>query len=494
MRVGIDLGTTNSAIAYVDEYGNPQIISNREGNRTTPSVVLFDGETPIVGEIAKDESIISPESTIQFIKRYMGKKSGRYILNGKAITAEGISAIILKKIITDAQEYLNEEITEAVVTVPADFNDNERKATIDACKICGIKLNKIINEPTAAALAYGLNRSNINQNIVVYDLGGGTFDATVMQLKDGEISIKSSLGDKHLGGVDFENQIIKYVIDAFYKEFGKKLHTDKKAMQELRQKAEKCKKALSSRSKSRIIISSKGHTLNLEITQEQFHYMISGMIDKTIKIMHRAVLGAGFTWQDIDKILLVGGSTRIKLISDKIEEQIGINPSRDINPDEAVALGAAIEANMDLIQKNIKVRDVSSRSLGIVWYDSNSKIEKNRIVIEKNTEIPCEKNVIFRTVVDNQQQFILKLAEGESTDIEKVDIIAKAQVKLKPRAKGSSISITIKYDKNSIINIKVIDKTDNTILDEIKIERTGNMSDLEIEDKIDELLQYNFSD
>ena len=493
MKVGIDLGTTNSAIAYIDEYGTPQIISNREGNRTTQSVVLFDEGTPIVGEVAKDESIINPENTIQFIKRYIGKKNGRYMLNGKAITPEGISALILKKLINDAQEYLGEEITEAVVTVPADFNDNERKATIDACKICGIKLNKIIHEATAAALAYGLNKNAIDQNIVVYDLGGGTFDATVMELKDGNITIKSSLGDKHLGGVDFENQIIKHVMYVFEQEFNKKLYTDRKAMQDLRQKVEKCKKTLSTRNHCKISITGRGHTLDIEITQDQFHHMISGMINKTIKIMNRAVIDAKLTWNDIDKILLVGGSTRIKMVSDQIEKLIGIKPSREINPDEAVAIGAAIQANIDNIAKPMKISDVCARSLGIVWYDKKNNRELNKIIINKNTTIPCKQNIVFRTVIDNQKQYTLKLSEGDSNEVDKVDIIATAKINLKPRPKGSPINISISYDENSIIDVKVIDKMDNSLLDEIKIDRTGNMDDLEIKDNMEQLSLVNFS-
>ncbi|MBQ8993241.1 MAG: Hsp70 family protein, partial [Turicibacter sp.] len=458
--IGIDLGTTNSCVSVM-EGGEAKVIANPEGSRTTPSVVSFKGDERQVGDVAKRQAITNP-NTIMSIKRHMGTNH-KEVIDGKEYTPQEISAIILQNLKATAEAYLGEPVTEAVITVPAYFNDAERQATKDAGRIAGLDVKRIINEPTAAALAYGLDKTDKEQIILVYDLGGGTFDATVMTLKDGEVNIKSSLGDKSIGGFDFENKIIELVIEEFEKISNKKLYTDKSAMQDLRQKAEQAKKNLSVRNKSKINITSRGYTVEVEITPEQFNHMISSLIEKTIKIMNYAVKQSGLLWKDIDKILLVGGSTRIKKVAEDIERLIGIKPSREINPDEAVALGAAIQANISNIKRPMKVSDVSAHSLGVKvsTYKNNEIIDKNCIVIPKNTKLPYEKGIMLKTVIDNQENYNLILTEGESQDIDFVKVIGTANIKLNRRPKGSLIKIKLNYDDNSIVNISVIDDTDD---------------------------------
>lgn len=498
MIIGIDLGTTNSAVAYVDESGNPQIINNRDGERTTPSVILFEDGTPVVGSVAKSSSISDPLNVVQFVKRQMGNTSYKFLNEqDQEFTPEELSAIILKKLKEDAEDALGYRINKAVITVPAYFDDAQRKATQDAGAIAGLDVLKVINEPTAAALAYGVRQSGGNQNVMVYDLGGGTFDVTLMNFNEHDITILGTDGDRNLGGFDFDNKIIEYIVNEFEEQHGIDLYDDEVALQELREKSEACKKTLSNRNKAMINISSQGKTLKVEITKDQFDSMIDALIDRTTFIMTNVLEDAGMRWSDIDKILLVGGSTRVKRVHEAIQKVSGIKPSGEVNPDEVVAIGAALQAylldehnnsNSELSKKII--RDVNSHSLGIAANNDND-VRVNCIVVPRNTIIPCEHYDDFFTLYDNQEFIELEVTEGEDEDIDYVKIIGTSQIKLRPRPAGSPIRIFIGYDENAVVHVRVMDLISNEDLGEMYIERNSNLSDQEIIEKKDKIAKLD---
>jgi molecular chaperone DnaK len=495
MVVGIDLGTTNSAIAYVDKSGIAQIIPNREGQRITPSVILFEGDTPVVGEVAKSNSIIDPLNVVQFVKRNIGNENYRFDLdNGDDFGAEALSAIILKRLKEDAEDFLGEPVTQAVITVPAYFDDAQRKATIDAGKIAGLDVLSIINEPTAAALAYGIDKSE-KQKILVYDLGGGTFDVTIMEISENDVIIKATCGDRNLGGFDVDNAIMMYVCDYASEQYGIDLLDDDNVMQDLRLKAENLKKVLSSREKASISIMAMGKPIKLEITNGQLYDMIKEkFIDRTTDIMDMAREDAGIAWSDINKILLVGGSSRMPAIRKVIKDLTGIEPSAEVNPDEVVAIGAAYYAsslNPSTITKarDKKIIDVNSHSLGIISYDENDN-PTNTIILNRNQPIPAKSEQIFYTQSDNQNYIFLQVTEGEDEDIDYVKVIGTSEIKLNPHPAGSPIRIGISYDKDGIVHVDVFDLVDNRDLGETKIERKSNLTQEEIDkgkDKLDKM-------
>lgn len=488
MIVGIDLGTTNSAIAFVDEKGIPQIISNKDGERITPSVILFEGDIPVVGLSAKINSISDPLNTVQFVKRQMGNTNFSFMKeDGEEFTTEELSAIIIKRLKQDAEDFFGKTIDRAVVTVPAYFDEVQRKATQDSAKIAGLYILKIINEPTAAALAYGYYNKDVNENLMVYDLGGGTFDVTVMNVKNNEIIIKATGGDRNLGGFDFDNKIIEYIRSEFLNQHGIDLYDDLNTIQELREKAEVCKKILSTREKSLVVISSQGQTLKIELTREKFNKMISPLLNRTIFIMNSVLEDSNLVWSNIDKILLVGGSTRINLLSDLIYNETGKMPSKEVNPDEVVAIGASIQAHIidcedggkDVFQ-GTKISDVNSHSLGIVAFDNSSAKESNVIILKKNTIIPAKASRIFYTSVDNQEYIEIRVTEGEDDEIQYVRIIGVAKIKLSSRPAGSPLKIIVSYDENGIVHVTALDGINNKELKNIDIDRKANLSDEEI--------------
>lgn len=493
MIIGIDLGTTNSAMAYIDQSGNPQIITNREGDRTTPSVILFEGETPVVGSVAKCNSISDPLNVVQFVKRQIGNKAFKFINeDGVNFTSEELSAIILRRLKEDAEESLGEKVDKVVITVPAYFDDSQRKATQDAGAIAGLNVLKVINEPTAAALAYGITKECSNQNIMVYDLGGGTFDVTIMNINSGEIVVKATGGDRNLGGFDFDNKIIEYVVKEFEEKHDIDLYDDDVAMQELREKAEATKKMLSNRAKSMINLSSQGKMMKIEITKEMFENMISPLVDRTIFIMNTVLEDASLSYSQIDKVLLVGGSTRVKKVQEAIEAVSGKKPSSEVNPDEVVAIGAAVQAviingnsgeacNDKIV--NTKIVDVNSHSLGVLARNSETDEMYNDIILPRNTQLPAEASNEFCIVYDNQQSIELQVTEGEDEDPEYVKIIGTTIIKLKPRAAGSPIKVIMGYDENSVVHVRVIDLVDNSDLGEMEIDRKSNLSETDINEK-----------
>jgi molecular chaperone DnaK len=491
--VGIDLGTTFSSIAYINQHGKPEIIHNREGERITPSVILFDGDTPIVGTIAKRSAAASPLNICQFVKRQMGEKDWRFPAeNDKEYTAEEISALIIRRLKDDAQTVLNCEINDAVITVPAYFNDAQRKATQDAGRIAGLNVLRIVNEPTAAALAYGLDQAS-EQTIMVYDLGGGTFDVTIMRIAKGEIEVIATGGDKNLGGMDWDNKVMELLNEEFQKAGGIDLFEDLALQQDLRDKAEIAKKTLSSSDNTKIFLSSAGKNVSVNILREDFERITAPLLNRTETLMEMTLEDARLTWENIDKILLVGGSTRMKAVPTLIERVSGKKPSVELHPDEVVAVGAALLGG--ILQKDsgqgtlshldglpaVKISDVNSHSLGVVAVDGRNGNLYNSIILPKDTAIPTRKSNLYGTIVDNQTELEVEVTEGEEEDLEYVRVIGKGSMRIPPYPKGAPVEVFFQYDNDGIIYVTVFDKTANNQLGELHIQRESNRSPAEIE-------------
>lgn len=493
--VGIDLGTTYSAISIVNQYGKPEVLTNREGERITPSVVLFDGEDPIVGSIAKRSAVANPFNVIQFVKRQIGDKGWKFRTeNSEVYTPEEISAMILRRLKEDAETLLGEKIEDAVVTVPAYFDDAQRKATQDAGRIAGINVLRIINEPTAAALAYGLNKLDDTQTILVYDLGGGTFDVTIMHLSPNGLKVLSTGGAKSLGGFDWDNAVMEYLNDQFVKAGGVDLLEDPMLEQDLRDKAEIAKKTLSSRERTNVFLSANGVNVTIPLTRQNFEEVTHHLLKQTQKIMEFVLEDAGLGWNDINRVLLVGGSTRMRAVPELIERVTGLKPSLDVNPDEVVAQGAAIqgmillmkEGRQELVDNHafpmVEVQDVNSHSMGVVALDESGH-EVNSIVLKKDTAIPTRVSNHYTTTVDQQTQLHIQVTEGEDVDLDYVKIVGEGMIDLPEYPKGAPIEVIFEYDSDGIIHISVIDSTAGTLLGELDIERTSNLTEDEVLEK-----------
>ena len=459
--IGIDLGTTNSCVAVM-EGGEAVVIPNVEGNRTTPSVVAFkkDGER-IVGETAKRQAITNPDGTIISIKRHMGTN---YVakVNGKEYSPQEISAMILQKLKADAEAYLGEKVTKAVITVPAYFNDSQRQATKDAGKIAGLEVLRIVNEPTAAALAYGLDKQETNQTILVYDLGGGTFDVSILELGDGIFEVKATSGDNHLGGDDFDQAIIDYLVAEFKKEHGVDLSKDRAAVQRLKDAAEKAKKELSSVLTTTIslpfitVVDGVPQHMEVNLTRAKFEELTAHLVERTMGPTRQALKDAGLSVNDIDKVVLVGGSTRIPAVQEAIKKLIGKEPHKGVNPDEVVALGAAIQAGVltgDV--KDVVLLDVTPLSLGIET--AGGVFTK---MIERNTTIPTSKSQIFSTYADNQTSVEIHVLQGEramAADNKTLGRFILSDIPPAPRG-IPQIEVTFDIDANGIVNVSALDK------------------------------------
>lgn len=499
--VGFDLGTTFSAVAVVNEHGKPEIIPNREGERITPSVVLFDGESPIVGSIAKRSAVSSPLNVVQFVKRYMGDPSWKFRAEtGGIYTPEEISAIILRRLKEDAETLLNRSITDAVITVPAYFNDAQRKSTQDAGRIAGLNVLRIINEPTAAALAYGIERKKDPHNILVYDLGGGTFDVTIMRIGNDEIEVLSTGGDKNLGGFDWDNEVMKFLNEEFRNQGGADLLEDPVLEQDLRDKAEMAKKTLSSRDKTNVFLSAGGKNVSITLSLAKFNEITESLIKRTSSIMEFVLEDSGLRWNGIDKILVVGGSTRMRAVPALIEKISGIKPSFDVHPDEVVACGAAIQGTMIKLKLGgesmvdarsfplVEIKDVNSHSLGVVALDEYGQ-DKNCIVLKKDTPIPGKVSDIFNTVVDRQTKLHVQVTEGEDTDLSYVHIVGEGNMAIPAYPKGAPIEVFFSYDHDGIIHVTVFDLTGNKMLGELLIKRNSNLTEEDVKEKKEKILK-----
>ena len=485
--IGIDLGTTNSVVAVM-EGGEPTVITTQEGGRLTPSVVGFtkNGER-LVGQLAKRQAVSNPERTISSIKRHMGTKC-TVTIDGKDYTPEQISAMILEKMKGDAERYLGEKVTEAVITVPAYFNDSQRQATKDAGRIAGLDVKRIINEPTAAALAYGIDKSD-DKTVLVYDLGGGTFDVSILELGDGVFEVKSTTGDTHLGGDDFDHRIMDWMTDEFKKQNGIDLTGDKMAMQRIREAAEKAKIELSSMMTTNINLpfitagANGPQHLDMDLTRAKFDSMTSDLVDRTIQCVHTALSDAKMTVNDIDKILLVGGSSRIPAVQEAIKRVLGKEPAHGVNPDECVAVGAAIQAGVlagDV--KDVLLLDVTPLSLGI---ETMGGVFTR--IIDRNTTIPTSKKQIFSTATDNQPSVDIHVLQGEremAADNKTLGRFELSGIPAAPRG-VPQIEVAFDIDANGIVNVSAKDLGTGKE-QKITITSSGSLSKEEVDKMVKE--------
>ncbi|ERK31954.1 molecular chaperone DnaK [Clostridium intestinale] len=490
--IGIDLGTTNSCVAVM-EGGDPVVIANAEGARTTPSVVSFQANGDrLVGQVAKRQSITNPDKTIISIKRHMGT-GHKTNIDGKDYTPQEISAMVLQKIKADAESYLGETVTQAVITVPAYFNDSQRQATKDAGKIAGLEVLRIINEPTAAALAYGLDKMDTNQKIFVYDLGGGTFDVSILELGDGVFEVKATNGDTKLGGDDFDQKIIDFIAESFRAENGIDLRNDKMALQRLKEAAEKAKIELSSSTQTIINLpfitadATGPKHIDLTLTRAKFNELTHDLVQRTIEPMRKALNDAGLSIGEIDKVLLVGGSTRIPAVQEAVKNFTGKDPSKGVNPDECVAVGAAIQGGVltgDV--KDVLLLDVTPLTLGIETLGGVATP-----LIERNTTIPTRKSQVFSTAADSQTSVEIHVVQGERQMAPDNKTLGRFTLSgIAPAPRGiPQIEVTFDIDANGIVKVSATDKGTGKEAN-ITITASTNLSDDEIDKAVKEAEKF----
>lgn len=475
------MGTTFSAVAHIDAYGKPQIIPNSESERITPSVVLFDGTNAIVGTVAKNNTVAEPEKVVDFVKREMGKGKEQFSrdFGGKNYSAEELSALILKKLKADAEKYLKIPVTDAVITVPAYFNDSERTATITAGRLAGLNVLQIINEPTAAALAYGLDKLDEDQTVFVFDLGGGTFDVTLMRIEAHRLEMVATNGDHRLGGKDWDDIIVNWVAEEFDRQHGENPLLDLQSYQDLQSRALAAKIQLSSRPRTTIVHNHNGKSIKLELTREHFEEMTRHLVEKCKAICEIVMREAKMQWSDVDKILLVGGMTRMPMVRAMIGDLTSVPLAEDVNPDEAVAVGAAIQAVLSLLHEEeisgekmlpaetrqqfssregglIQVRNITSHTLGVVLWDETQLEEYVFPMIRKMTPMPATAKNSFGTATANMQRAIVRIVEGESTLPAECTPLGICDVELPPfLPKGSPVELTYEYNANQVLEVAV---------------------------------------
>ncbi|MEG2353370.1 MAG: molecular chaperone DnaK [Clostridium sp.] len=494
--IGIDLGTTNSCAAVM-EGGEPVVISSSEGARTTPSVVSFQADgSRLVGQVAKRQAITNPDKTIMSIKRHMGTNH-KTTVDGKDHTPQEISAMVLQKIKADAEAYLGETVTEAVITVPAYFNDSERQATKDAGKIAGLNVRRIINEPTAAALAYGLDKMDSNQKILVYDLGGGTFDVSILELGDGVFEVLSTNGNTKLGGDDFDQKVMDYIAEDFKSQYGIDLRMDKMAAQRLKEAAEKAKIELSSSNQSNINLpfitadANGPKHIDMTLTRAKFNELTHDLVAATIEPMKNCLKDSGLDKEGVDKVILVGGSTRTPAVQEAVKNFMGKEPSKGVNPDECVAVGAAIQAGVLTGEvKDVLLLDVTPLTLGIETLGGVATP-----LIERNTTIPAKKSQVFSTAADSQTSVEINIVQGErqmAADNKTLGRVTLSGIAPAPRG-IPQIEVTFDIDANGIVNVAAKDKGTGKEAT-ITITASTNLSDAEVQKAVDEAKRFEEED
>lgn len=512
--VGIDLGTTFCAVAHIDAYGKPQIIPNAESERITPSVILFDGTSAIVGTMAKQNAVAEPEKIVDFVKREMGKNKVHFHreFNSKQYSAEELSALIIKKLKNDAEKYLGEPVTDAVITVPAYFNDAERTATLHAGQLAGLNVLNVINEPTSAALAYGLDKLDSNQTVFVFDLGGGTFDVTIMRIEDNHIRMVASNGDHRLGGKDWDDVIVNWVAEEFDKAHGENPLLDLQSYQDLYNRALTAKIQLSSRMRTTIVHSYAGKSVKLELTREDFEHRCRHLLEKCKTICEIVMQEAGLGWDQIDRILLTGGLSRMPSVREMISGMASVPIADDVSPDEAVAIGAAVQAVLSLLGEEdssgervlsqevrdqfsaedgslIRVTNITTHTLGVVLWD-DSKVEEYVFpMIRKMTPVPAEMKNSFGTAKANMKNAIVRVVEGESTVPGECTPLGICDIELPPfLPKGSPVELTYTYNENQVLEV-IVDAYGRQ--NRVQIARNTGLSESELETATADLLQIN---
>jgi len=492
--IGIDLGTTYCAVAVLQADGKPVILPNSEGSNITPSVVLFpetgSGDEPLVGEMAKHSAATAPLDVVQFVKRQIGDPSWKFeSTNGESYSPEEISAVILKRLKSDAELALGETVTDAVITVPAYFDDTRRTATKQAGKIAGLNVLRVLNEPTAAALSYGLDVS-ANGTVLVYDLGGGTFDVTVMKINNGEFDVLGTDGNRNLGGFDFDNRIAEYIYEQLENEGCANATDDSALSAEIREKSELAKRSLTTVAQTTILISAGGKQYRVKLERSKFEEMTKDLLQTTQELTEIVLEEAHITWNDIDHLLLVGGSTRMPMVRQMMERISGKQASRDINADEAVALGAAIQAaitnaestgqELDIYNGEAPViSDVTSQALGVILLDDRGQ-DTNFVVIPRNEKIPTKGSQEARTVSENQAIVNVQVTQGDDSDINYVTVIGSKELPLPPYPKGSPIRISYNYDIDQTVFVELFDLTANKMVGTFEIDRSQNLNDEQV--------------
>lgn len=503
IAIGIDLGTTNSAVSVVRPTGVPEVLRNKEGDTVTPSVVLFQSfggaDEPLVGEQAKRQAAAFPEDIVQYVKRFIGDPTWRFdASSGTQYTAEEVSAIILKRLKEDAELALGEEVTDAVITVPAYFDDARRTATAHAGQIAGLNVLRVLNEPTAAALSYGVE-ADANGTVLVYDLGGGTFDVTILKISGTEFEVLATDGDRNLGGFDFDNALMEYLNKRLMEQGAPDALEDPSLTAALREKAEFAKKALSTVPKTNVQFSAEGQHYRVPLTREEFEECTVSLLNRTQEVLEDVLSAAKLTWADIDKVLLVGGSTRMPAVRTLVESISGKTPELDINPDEAVALGAAVQATLSgdvevsteqvgskatvegFLGGSVKISDVTSQALGIILYNADGSTF-NHVVIPRNTKVPCTHEQNTRTLLDGQNALDIKVTQGEERDPELVTIVGAGELSLPAYPKGAPLKVIYAYDVDQTVRVEVIDLTATASLGSFNIERVANLRPEEVQE------------
>ena len=492
--LGIDLGTTNSAMAYVNEYGRPEVIINSQGGRITPSVVLFDDAEVVVGDDAVNSLSVRPLDVVREVKRHMGSQWTHTTAEGKAYTPEEISAFVLKRLKQDASQQLGQEVTKAVITVPAYFDDARRRATQDAGRIAGLDVVSIINEPTAAALAYGLDRGQ-NGTVLVFDLGGGTFDATVMRINDQHLEVLFSGGDSQLGGLDWDNALMSYANEAMVGQGGMDSIGNPSLLEKLRESVRQAKHTLTNNETA--TIRSPSGVQKVKVSREDFDRITENLLERAVMKTEEVLDRAGVDWKALDKVLLVGGSTRMPAVKNRLRELWGREPSIDLNPDESVAMGAALFAALSAHSgesipvvtaggqrlQGVVIEDVTAHSLGVeILTDLRSGQMKNAIVLPAGSKIPARASQVFYTTVNRQAEFECVVYVGEEEDIEWVKEVGKGTIKLPGTYPAEApMEITFEYDSEGLIHVFVVDRVANLPLGELHLARINNRSSGEID-------------